>query len=307
VQGGDGDSWVSAPVLGPALGGLAVLALFAWWETRVAHPSLDVRLFRDRRLSASVAAIALLFFGMGGVYFFTSFYLQNVRGYSPLTAGLLTVPFALGQFIMSPRSSRLVARFGAKAIGSAGMLLNALSIAMYALLGTNSPIAILVVAFLIQGAAIGMTMPAATAAVMDVLPRERAGAGSALTNTARQVAVALGVAVLGSILAETYRSHMGPTLAHLPAAASNVAGQSVSATQTVAQQLGHAGQFLLAPANVSFVDSMRITTIIAAGISVLGGLVVMRWMPGKPRPTMDETIEAEIAAAEQDLAQLSDR
>ena len=84
VQGGDGASWGSAGVLGPVLGGLAVLALFVWYESRIEHPSLDVRLFKNRTLSASVGSIALLFFGMGGVYFFTSFYLQNVRGYSPL-------------------------------------------------------------------------------------------------------------------------------------------------------------------------------------------------------------------------------
>ncbi|MGH3166921.1 MAG: hypothetical protein ACRDN0_13675, partial [Trebonia sp.] len=101
---------------------------------------------------------------------------------------------------------------------------------------------------------------------------------------------------LGSILAEAYRSRLSPQLAHLPAAAANTAGQSVSATQAVAAQLGHAGQFLLTPASVSFVDAMRITTIIAAIISVLGGLVVLRWMPGKPRPTMD-AIEEEVAAA----------
>jgi EmrB/QacA subfamily drug resistance transporter len=304
VQGGDGDSWVSAPVLGPALGGLAVLALFAWWETRVAHPSLDVRLFRDRRLSASVGAIALLFFGMGGVYFFTSFYLQNVRGYSPLDAGLLTVPFAVGQFVMAPRSSSLVSRYGARTVGATGLLLNAVSIAAYALLGTSSPIWILVVAFAVQGAGIGVAMPAATAAVMDVLPRERAGAGSALTNTARQVAVALGVAVLGSILAESYRSHMSPTLAHLPAAASNTAAQSVSATQAIAEQLGAAGRFLIEPGNVAFVDAMHITTVIAAAISVAGGLMVLRWMPGKQRPTMDEQVAAEVATAERELAEI---
>jgi EmrB/QacA subfamily drug resistance transporter len=302
VQGGDGDSWTSAPVLGPALGGLAVLALFAWWETRVTHPSLDVRLFRDRRLSASVGAISLLFFGMGGVYFFTSFYLQNVRGYSPLEAGLLTVPFAVGQFVMAPRSSSLVARYGARAVGSGGLLLSAASIAAYALLGTSSPIWVLAVAFAGQGAGIGVAMPAATAAVMDVLPRERAGAGSALTNTARQVAVALGVAVLGSILAGSYRGHMSPVLAHLPAAEGNTAAQSVSATQAVAQQLGAAGRFLIEPGNVAFVDAMRITTIVAAAISVVGGLVVLRWMPGRQRPTADEQVAAEAAVAERELA-----
>jgi EmrB/QacA subfamily drug resistance transporter len=295
VQGGDGASWVSAQVLGTIFAGLVVLGLFAWWETRVSHPSLDVRLFRDRRLSASVGAIALLFFGFGGVYFFTSFYLQNVRGYSPLDAGLLTVPFAVGQFITSPRSAALVSRFGARAVGSGGILVNALAIAGYSLLGTSTPIVVLGVLFFLQGASIGVAMPAATTAVMDVLPRERAGAGSALTNTARQVAVALGTAVLGSILAQSYRGHLDPVLSHLPAPAASAAGQSITATQTIAQQLGHAGQFLLAPANVSFVDAMRVTTLVGAAVAMLGGLVVMRWMPGKGRPTMDGLADAEIA------------
>src|SRR5437763_16108673 len=95
----------------------------------------------------------------------------------------------------------------------------AAAVAGYAALGTTSPIWVLAVLFAIQGGAIGVVMPAATAAVMDVLPRERAGAGSALTNTARQVAVALSVAVLGSILAQFYRSALSPSLTGLPAAA----------------------------------------------------------------------------------------
>ena len=305
VQGGDGASWTSAGVLVPALGGLLVLGLFAWYESRIDHPSLDVRLFRDRRLSASVVVISLLFFGFGGVYFFTSFYLQNVRGYSPLAAGLLTVPFAVGQFIAAPRSASLVTRYGARAVGVGGMALTAVAIAGYATLGTASPIWILAVLFGIQGAGVGLAVPAATAAVMDVLPRERAGAGSALTNTARQIAVALGVAVLGSILAQSYRGTLSPTLAKLPAGARDTAGQSITATQAVAGHLGHAGQFLLDPANVAFVDAMRITTLVAAGIAVLGGLVVMRWMPGRQRPNIEELVAAEVAAAERELA--SDR
>ena len=216
VQGGDTSSWLQLSVLGPILGGLAVLAAFAWYETRIEHPSLDVRLFRDRRLSASVGAIALVFFGMGGVFFFTSFYLQNVRGYTPLAAGLLTVPFAAGQLLASPRSAGLVRRYGAKAPSAVGMLVMAAAIACYATLGTATPIWLLGPIFAIQGAAIGVVMPAATAAVMDVLPRERAGAGSALTNVSRQVAVALSVAVLGSILAVFYRTSLSPSLAGLP-------------------------------------------------------------------------------------------
>src|SRR5215475_3322243 len=299
VQGGDGGQHAKVVDLA---GGLAVLALFAWYETRISHPSLDIRLFRDRRLSASVGAIAVLFFGMGGVYFFTSFYLQNVRGYTALEAGLLAVPFAIGQFITSPRSATLVNRYGARTVAAGGMLLNALAIAGYSFLGLSTPIVVLAVLFFVQGAGMGATVPTATTAVMDVLPRERAGAGSALTNTARQVAVALGVAVLGSILAGSYRSTMSPTLAQLPAAARADAGQSVSATQAVAEHLGSAGRFLIEPGNVAFVSAMRITTLAATAVAVLGGLLVMRWLPGRPRPTIEELVAAEVAAAERDLA-----
>jgi len=302
VQGGDGESWGSLGVLGPVLGGLVVLALFAWYETRIDHPSLDVRLFKDRRLSASVGSVGLLFFGMGGVYFFTSFYLQNVRGYSPLATGALAVPFAIGQFVMSPRSAGLVSRFGARAVVVTGMLANAVAIGGWAFLGEHSPIWIVAVLFSIQGAGLGVAIPAATSTTMEALPREKAGAGSALTNTARQVAVALSVAVLGSILEQFYRDSLNPTLAALPAGARNAAGSSITATQAVAQQLGAAGRFLLDPANTAFVDAMRVTTAVAAAIAVIGGIALLRWMPGKQRPTIEEEIAMEVEAAERELA-----
>ncbi len=313
VQGGDTGSWVRPDVLGPVAGGLAILAVFAWYETRIAHPSLDVRLFRDRRLSASVGAIGLVFFGMGGVFFFISFYLQNVRGYSPLDAGLLTVPFAAGQLLLSPRSARLVTRYGAKAAGATGMFVMAAAIAAYATLGTASPIWILAVFFGIQGAAMGVVMPAATAAVMDVVPRERAGAGSALTNTSRQVAVALSVAILGSILAEFYRNSLSPALTGLPAAARSAASSSITATQAVAQQLGPAGRSLLGPANDAFVHAMHITTAIAAALALAGGFVVLRWMPGKPQPVPEiaapsvDSDEPELAIMEQTVLNTASR
>jgi len=313
VQGGDIGSWVHPAVLGPIAGGLAILAAFGWYETRIAHPSLDVRLFRDHRLSASVGAIALVFFGMGGVFFFTSFYLQNVRGYTPLAAGLLTVPFAAGQLLASPRSAGLVRRYGAKAVGATGLSVMAVALAGYATLGTATPIWLLGVIFAVQGAAIGAVMPAATAAVMEVLPRERAGAGSALTNIARQVAVALSVAVLGSILAEFYRGSLSPALTHLPAAARGAASASITGTQAVAQQLGTAGRSLLVPANDAFVHAMHATTIVAALMAVAGALVVVRWMPGRAREAaparraQDRDYEAELAIMEEDMLKTADR
>jgi len=140
---------------------------------------------------------------------------------------------------------------------------------------------VLAVAFFIQGAGMGMVMPPATEAVMSVVPRERAGAGSALTNTARQVSGALGVAVLGSILAQAYRSELGPHLSALPVAARNAAASSITASQAVAARLGPAGRELARFADTSFVHAMHLTTLISAAITLLGALIVMRWMPGR--------------------------
>src|ERR1700759_1796013 len=127
------------------------------------------------------------------------------------------------------------------------MLVMSFALAGYVLLGTASPVWLLGLLFFTQGSGIGVAMPAATSAVMDVLPRERAGAGSALTNTARQVGVALGTAVLGSILAQAYHNALNPTLSHLPATARGAAGGSIEATQAVAARLGSAGGLLLRP------------------------------------------------------------
>jgi EmrB/QacA subfamily drug resistance transporter len=281
IQGGEKGSWIHWDVLGTSALGLAVLVAFGWYESRLSHPSLDVKLFRDPRLSSAVAALGLVFFGMMGAFFFLSFYLQGVRGYSPLYAGLLTLPFAAGQMLMAPRSAKLVGRYGAKAVGASGLLLVAIALAGYQTLGTTTPIWVLGVVFFVQGAGMGAVMPSATEAVMSVVPRERAGSGSALTNTARQVAGALGVAVLGSILAQAYRGQLSPHLSALPAAARNAATGSITATQTVASGLGSAGVRLDGFADSAFVHAMHVTTLVSAVITLAGALVVLIWMPGR--------------------------
>ena len=116
---------------------------------------------------------------------------------------------------------------------------------------------------------------------MSVVPRERAGAGSALTNTARQVSGALGVAVLGSVLAQAYRDQLSPHLAGLPAAVRGAADGSITATQAVAARLGPAAHGLSYSADSAFVHAMHITTLVSAAITLLGATVVAVWMPGR--------------------------
>jgi len=297
IQGGDKGSWVHLDVLGPIIAGAAVLAFFAWYEARIRYPSLDVRLFRNPRLSSAIGALSLVFFGMLGALFFLSFYLQSVRGYTPLKAGAFSLAFAVAQMLLAPRSPALVRRFGAKAVVSTGLLLVTIALASYQLLTVTTPIWVLVVAFFIQGAGMGLVMPPSTESVMSVVPRERAGAGSALTNTARQVSGALGVAVLGSVLAQVYRSQLSPHLANLPAAARDAAAGSITASQAVAAKLGPAGQELARFADSSFVHAMHITTLISAAITLLGALIVMRWMPGRAAPAQPVRAAGTAAAA----------
>jgi EmrB/QacA subfamily drug resistance transporter len=307
IQGGDKGSWVHPDVLGPALGGLAILAFFVWYEGRVRYPSLDVRLFRDARLSSAIGALSLVFFGMMGALFFLSFYLQSVRGYTPLKAGTFSLAFAVAQMLMAPRSPALVRRFGAKYVVAGGLLLVTAALLGYQVLNVSTPIWVLAVMFFVQGAGMGMVMPPATEGVMSVVPRERAGAGSALTNTARQVSGALGVAVLGSILAQAYRSQLGPHLGPLPAPARSAATSSITASQAVAARLGPAGRDLAAFADSSFVHAMHLTTLISAAITLLGAVVVMRWMPGRaaPRPATAAPAPAAEAVPVPATAQLA--
>ncbi len=280
IEGGERGTVTDLAVYGPVLGGVALLAFFVWYESRIEHPSLNVRLFRDARLSASVGAIALVFFALGGVVLFVSLYLQNVRGYSALQAGLLTLPLAAGQLFFSPRSAGLVKRFGAKRVTATGLAMVAAALLSYRLTAVHSPIWVLEVTFFVQGSGMALVMPPATTAVMSVLPRDEAGSGSAINNVARQISIALGVAILGSLVSSIYRDQMRPHLAVLPERLRDAAGESIGATAGVAERLGPSGRALLAPSHTSFVHAMHMTSSISAGVALLGSLVVLRWMPG---------------------------
>ncbi|MDR2985743.1 MAG: MFS transporter, partial [Nocardiopsaceae bacterium] len=291
IRGGDAGSWLERGVIGPVAAGLAVLALFCVHELRTENPSLDVRLFRDPRLSSAAAAIGFSFFAMAGMYFFMSFYLQEVRGYSPMHAGLLTTAVAIGQLAGANRSARLVSRFGAKAVAASGLTVVTGALIGYHSLTATTPIVALECIFFLQGAGMGIVMPTATESVMSVVPRERGGAGSAITNTSRQVAVALGVAVLGSILARVYRADLAPGLHVLPAGSREAATQSLAATEAAAGRLGHGGAGLISLAGHSFVHAMHVTTVFSAVIAATGAVVIAMWMPGRrprTRPTRTE-------------------
>lgn len=280
------------------LGGLAVLAWFVAYERRSDHPSLDVRLFRVPRFAAPVAIVGLIFFAAMGVMFFTSFYLQLVRGYSPLETGLLFLPFAAAQLVFAPASAAMVRRYGGRAVAAVGLTLTVVALGAFAFVDATTPIWVVLVVFFLQGTGMANIMPPATESIMSALPREKAGVGSAVSNTVRQVAGALGVAVLGSVLSAVYRADVDPALRDLPAGAREAAGESISGAYAAAGQLGPAAPQLIAVADDAFLAAMHWAAGLAAAIAALGILVVLRWMPGRSA----DAAERPVPVGEPELA-----
>ena len=138
--------------------------------------------------SPAGAARLLTFFGMMGLFFFMTFYIQIVRGYSPLETGLLFLPMGAAMLIFAPMSNMFVQRFGAKIVGSVAMLLVITNFAISAfVLDLNSSVWLLIVQFTITGIGMSNLMPPAMNTLMSSVPKEKAGVGSALANTLRQV------------------------------------------------------------------------------------------------------------------------
>lgn len=225
IRGGELADFTDTTVLLAIVGGLLVLAGFVWHEKRSSHPAIDITYFREPAFAAAVAAIALVFFALMGVTFFSAFYLQSVRGYTALESGLLIVPLAAAQMVFAPRARLVVDRFGARAVCTVGMLLVAAGLASFALFDTGTPVWVMCLVFFVQGTGMAHIMPPVTVAVMQALPREKAGSGSAINNTFRQVGGALGIAVLGSVLSTVYRGDIEGHLGAVPAACEGRGGR----------------------------------------------------------------------------------
>ncbi len=306
ITGGDSGDWGQPKVWGSIIAGIAVMAGFVRHELRSDHPALDVRLFRNPRFAAAVGAVALVFFAAMGTFFFGAFYLQLVRGYSPLETGLLFLPFAGAQLIFAPRSALMVQRYGPKAVCAVGMTLVALTVGAFLFVTAATPLWVLLLVFFVQGIGMANVIPPATEAVLSTLPREKAGVGSAVNNTMRQVGGALGVAVLGSVLSVVYRSQISEHLTRLPATLRDAASESIASTYAVAARMGgQTGAALIGPANDAFVQAMHWAAGGSAVAALAGAAAVIRWLPSQSVHQPAAPAPAAAAAEEPRLAEVS--
>ena len=170
-----------------------------------------------------------------------------------------------------------------------GLLLATLGLALMSRVGQVDGYAIVAAAQCLLGAGIGLAMAPATASIMEAVPREKAGVGSAVNDTTREVGGAVGVAVLGSILASAYSSGMAGAVRGLPAAAAAAARDTLPAAAEVARTLpGDAGSALMTAAGTAFADAMGTTLLIGAAIGMMGALLALIFIPSKHAETLDE-------------------
>lgn len=280
--------WTDPVIISGFAVSLVVLAGFTLWELRTPHPLLNVRFFANRRFSIPSVSITLVFFALFGSAFFLSIYLQAVQGHDALGAGIRILPLAIGMTFGAPLAMAIAQRIGEKIPLVFGLLL--LSSSFVVIAGTTEGTGYWRVfnAILLMGFGMGFAMAPATEAVMGSLPPSKAGVGSAVNDTVRQVGGALGVAVLGSILNSVYADRLsGSAVAELPAPAADAAQDNVQSALAVAARLpAQAGEALASTAKSGFIDAMDTTVVVAAVVVAVGAVVALFLMPhhGQTRP-----------------------
>ena len=272
--------WGSATTIGAFIAASVILMAFALWELKTDNPMLDLRYFMDRRFSTASGAITLIFFAMFGTFFLLTQYLQTVQGYSPFEAGLLTLPMALTLMLIAPQSARVVERFGVKRVVATGLGVVAVGLVVLSTIGAGSGYGVIALSLVILATGMSLSMPPSTTAIMASLPLGKAGVGSAVNDTTRELGGALGVAVLGSILASQFTTGVAAAVESLPAPLATAATGSLGAALQIAGQVGGPpGAELAAAAKVVFVDAMGIALLVGAAIALTAAVIVARLMP----------------------------
>jgi EmrB/QacA subfamily drug resistance transporter len=282
-----GRGWTGTATLAEITAGLAALGIFAWWELRIAHPLIDLRIFASRAFSTAAASVTVIFFALFGSLFVLTQYLQLVHGYSPLSAGLRALPFALAMGAVSPLSPILAKRLGTRVIIPVGMALMGFGLLDLSTAGVDTAYPALALAVAIMGAGMGLVMAPASTTIMTTVPARQAGAGSAINDTIREVGGALGIAIIGSLSAAVYRSKLAPVLAtaHAPGPVAHLATSSVAAADSIGRHVGGLqGSELVGAAHSAFVNAMAMGMRVAAGVALVSAIGAVFALPPRRKP-----------------------
>lgn len=326
IHASETKDWTAPSVLLPMIVGALIVAVWLIFEARSDHASFDVSLFRNRGYAVSLAAVTLAFFALSGITFSLPFYLQVLRGYDVIIAGLCFVPFAVGQLLAAPRSAAMVVRFGYRKVMTTGLVLVALSMLLLARIELETPLWGLLIVFFLFGFGMGNVIAPASTVMQNVLPLARAGAGSAVQNTVRQIGGALGVAIVGTVLATQYATNLASAIAKapvpIPGPVAEAASESIIAAEVVLDQAVAQGLpsevigTLRDGAYQAFLQASHVTAWLSFALIVVAALVVGLLLPqitppqrtsaespGGPTSPIDARIEEQVDHYPQELAE----
>ncbi|MFD7462273.1 MULTISPECIES: DHA2 family efflux MFS transporter permease subunit [unclassified Streptomyces] len=280
VVKGETWGWTSAGTLGAIAAGVVILLVFAWYETRVAHPLLPMRLFRNPALTVGTAVTALNFFVLLGVIFFVMLYLQNMRGYTPVEAGVRTLPLSLASVVASPLGAQLTERFGPRLTMPLGMVLQAAAAFTMLTWSADSSYATMWPPFIALGLGVGMVMSASSAAIVGNAPVRDGGVAGGLQATALQIGGALGTSVLVSLIsgrvgatlpgALTDAGVPGPLAHGLGEAKDAVAMGIAPVSDDMPARVAHA---VVEGSHTAFMNGVH-TAVLVTGVLTVAGAVI---------------------------------
>jgi EmrB/QacA subfamily drug resistance transporter len=276
-----GEKGWGSPMVWASFGVAAVfLTAFGWWEKRSPNPMLPFEFFKNRNFSGANIALTLSAFAMMGSMYLYSQFFQSIQGYFPLMAAICMLPMTPFVLIFTLLSVRINRKMGTKFTMGLGLLCSALGAFLFSqLAGIHMNYWWMVLILFLNGAGAGLTMSPATSSIMNSLPPNRAGIGSAMNDTTRQLGGALGVAVLGALLNSTYRAQVRSLVNQSGITDKLMAmiSGSVQSAHVAAQGLpAKLGDLVVTASSQAFVNGMRLA-FLGASIAMLLA-VVMAWV-----------------------------
>lgn len=284
---GPGRGWRSSEIIVGFVVGIVVLAIFFAWEIHSEHPMLDIHFFQEPRFSAASGAITLVFLALFGVLFLMTQYLQSVLEYSTIKAGVVLLPQAAILMIFAPLSNVWVQRLGNKIVVGTGLVVVAAAMASFTTFKPDSSALHVIVITMVLGFGMANVMAPCTDSIMGSLPRAKAGVGSAVNDTTRQMGGAIGVAVFGSLMASHYTSAVVDKLTNavptpLLAQVKDNVGHAMSVAMDAPAARPYARQIIDA-AGTSFTNGLHLVGLAAAVIILIAAIGVAIFLPARPK------------------------
>jgi EmrB/QacA subfamily drug resistance transporter len=288
--------WGSPWTLGSFAAAALLAAAFVAWERRTEQPMLDLSLFANPRFTAASVSVAISFFALSGFIFLVTQYFQFLKGYGPLSTGVRLLPVASSVAISSILGARLAVRIGTKLVVATGLLSMAAFYLWVTTAAAGTGYGTIAAQMVVLGTGMGLTSAPATDAIMGVVPKAKAGVGSAVNDATRLLGGTLGVAVIGSVYASLYASRLTSALrGQLPASVAQAAHASVGAALTAATKLLHSGHPALAAAvhngaSSAFFHGFHAANFVSAGVAATGAVMALALLPAHSSAGRDEEV-----------------